>query len=543
MLTTFKKRLTITLLDKKSWLSFFTGLCLVLAYAPFSQWWLMLFVPACWFYVINKNKPKSAAKYGFIFAFGWFISGISWIHVSIEQFGGLPLVISILLIILLCAYLALYPALACYLSARFAKNQQLNLWLFLAFWLITEYCRGTFLTGFPWLSLGYSQINSPLAAFAPVIGETGITSIIIIININIYQMVTCLFSYYKNHCKYSKESGNTNTVHLKSNLIRTSLFLFIIILMTTTLQNYTWVEPKNKKITAALVQGNIQQELKWLPEQEWPTMLKYLDLSRINYDADLIIWPESAVPSFEATVQDYLTTVNKSAALNNSAIITGILDYNYDTKEYFNNLIVLGKKHKTDEQGHYFYHHSNRYSKNHLLPIGEFVPFAEILRPLAPLFNLPMSSFSRGNYQQPNLIANDLRILPLICFEIAFPQQLSANLFNDTDLLLTVSNDAWFGRSHGPHQHLEIAQMRALEFGRPLLRATNTGISAIIDHQGNITHTMAQFTEGVLKGEVQLVTGTTPYKQWGWLYQWFLVLFIFVSYLGINYFKDKKANI
>ncbi len=267
-------------------------------------------------------------------------------------------------------------------------------------------------------------------------------------------------------------------------------------------------------------------------------MLKYLDLSRLNYDADIIIWPESAIPAMEPAVQDYLSTVNRSALLNDSAIVTGIINYNFETKQYFNSLIVLGKKHLDDEQG-YFYNHSNRYSKHHLLPIGEFVPFQELLRPIAPLFNLPMSSFSRGNYQQNNLIAKEFSLLPLLCFEIAFPHQLAANLTNNTDLLLTVSNDAWFGGSHGPHQHMEIARMRALEFGRPLLRTTNNGITAVVDHKGSFIERIPQFEEGVLTTEVPIVEEYTPYSQWPRLILLLMILapIVIINVLKRDYFR------
>lgn len=487
------------------WLCFILGLSLVFAYAPFSQWYLTLFIPAFVFYKVQQQSPKKAAKLIGVFAFGWFASGISWVHVSIDQFGGLPLVISLSLMLLLCIYLALFPALAAYLTARFSVNQQLSLWLLPSFWLISEYLRSVVLTGFPWLSLGYSQIDSPLANFAPIIGEVGITALVITINI-------CLVKLF-NAIKLSSH---------KSIVFPITLILSISVL-SYSLGKASWVQLTGKTSKIALVQGNIEQSLKWQPEQEWPTMLKYLDLSRVNFDADIIIWPESAIPAMEPAVQDFLTTVNRSALLNNSAIISGIINYNFESKEYFNSLIVLGKKQSGDEQG-YYYNHSNRYSKNHLLPIGEFVPFQEWLRPLAPFFNLPMSSFSRGHYVQKNLIANDLHLLPLICFEIAFPHQLSQNLTNQTDLLLTVSNDAWFGNSHGPHQHMEIARMRALEFGRPLLRATNNGITAVVDHLGKFIARIPQFEEQVLTAEVPLVTGETPYSQWPRLILFLLAL-------------------
>jgi len=502
-------RLKSTLSNKEYWLCFIAGLSLIFAYAPFSQWYLTLFIPAVAFHKIQFQSPKKSAKMISFFAFGWFASGISWVHVSIDQFGGLPLVVSLSIMLLLCIYLALFPALAVYLTARFSKNQQLNLWLLPSFWLISEYLRSVVLTGFPWLSLGYSQIDSPLASFAPVIGEVGITALIIIINI-------CLVIIF-------------NGIKHKNNkkLVSPLVLIFSICILSYVLNKVSWVQVTGQTTKVALVQGNIAQSIKWAPEQEWPTMLKYLDLSRVNFDADIIIWPESAIPAMEPAVQDYLTTVNRSALLNDSAIITGIINYNFESKEYFNSLITLGKKQTGDEQG-YYYFHKNRYSKNHLLPIGEYVPFQEWLRPLAPLFNLPMSSFTRGSYVQQNLIANNLHLLPLLCFEIAFPHQLAANLTSNTNLLLTVSNDAWFGNSHGPHQHMEIARMRALEFARPLLRSTNNGITAVVDHKGNFIARIPQFEENVLRAEVALVTGMTPYSQWPRLILLLMVLITFI---------------
>jgi apolipoprotein N-acyltransferase len=417
----------------------------------------------------------------------------------------------------LCAYLALFPTLAGYLTARVAKHGRVNLLLFPSIWLLCEYLRSVVLTGFPWLSLGYSQIDSPLASFAPVIGEVGLTGIVLVINI-------CLVKIYCFYADIISNKNQTSPVVLSRNSLALPLTLIISIMLTSVvLAKVSWTELTGKSIKVALIQGNIAQSIKWQPEQEWPTMLKYLDLTRVNYDADLIVWPESAIPALEPAVQDYLDTVNRSAILNNSAIITGLINYNFESKEYFNALLVLGKKNTEDEQG-YYYNHSNRYYKNHLLPIGEFVPFQELLRPIAPFFNLPMSSFTAGNYVQPNLIANNLHILPLNCFEIAFPTQLAANYTDNTDMILTVSNDAWFGDSHGPHQHFEIARMRALEFGRPLVRATNNGVTGIINHLGVVTEIAPQFEEVVLKGTVEFVNGDTQYSHWANLLLWLMIL-------------------
>jgi len=480
-------------------LCFLAGLTMVVAYAPFSQWYLALFIPSIALFFISNAKPKAAAKLTAIFAFGWFASGISWVHVSIDQFGGLPLIVSLMVMLMLCLYLAIFPALAGYLTALFSKEKTLNLWLLPPFWLITEYLRASLLTGFPWLSLGYSQIDGPLAAFAPIIGEVGITALVLYINISLVKVFHAV----------------RHRLPTSSFISAIAIPLTLLITLTVSawlLPRVSWVQSNDQTVKVALVQGNIAQAIKWSPEQEWPTMLKYLDHARENFDADIVIWPESAIPALEPAVQYYLSTVNRSALLNNSAIITGIINYNFETKEYFNSLITLGKKHLDDQRG-YYYNHSNRYAKNHLLPIGEFVPFQEWLRPIAPLFNLPMSSFTRGNYQQQNLVAKEFHLLPLLCFEIAFPHQLAANLTDKTDLLLTVSNDAWFGGSHGPPQHMEIARMRALEFGRPLLRSTNNGITAVVDHKGEFIERIPQFEEAVLTTEIALVTGKTPYSQ------------------------------
>ena len=267
-----------TLKNKEYWLCFIVGLSLVFSYAPFSQWYLALFIPAIVFYKVAQATPKKAATLMGVFALGWFASGISWVHVSIDQFGGMPLVVSLILMLLLSLYLALFPALAAYLTARFSVKQQLNLWLLPSFWLISEYLRSVVLTGFPWLSLGYSQIDSPLASFAPVIGEVGITALIIFINVCFVKIFITI----------------KNGHYLK--IIFPLTLVITLSLLSYFLTKATWVQTTGKTTTVALVQGNIAQSIKWEPEQEWPTMLKYLDLSRVNFDADIIIRITSDCP-------------------------------------------------------------------------------------------------------------------------------------------------------------------------------------------------------------------------------------------------------
>jgi len=535
MVASFLMRFKRNIKTPSHWLSFLSGLSLVFAYAPYNQWWLPFIALAIFINQLIKDGGKKTGKLSFLFGLGWFASGISWVHVSIAEFGGMPLVFSLALMLLLCLYLALFPALAGFLTAKISRylsathqplansDTSFNVWLFLPLWIFTEWIRSWLLTGFPWLSLGYSQIDSPLRSLAPIIGEIGITFVLLALTIGMTQVY-----------RTGKQRSDQRLSILRSNIAIISS-LCVLVLFSA---NYHSITPTGELKKVALVQGNIAQQLKWQPEQEWPTMLKYLDLTRKNYDADLVVWPESAIPAIEPLAGEYLDMVNQAAAINNTAIVTGILNYNIESKQYFNALIVLGKKRTSDTEGSYYYPSNNRFYKHHLLPIGEFVPFQEWLRPIAPLFNLPQSSFTRGDYVQPNLLARSLRIAPLICFEIAFPEQLAANFTSDTDLLLTVSNDAWFGSSNGPHQHMDIARMRALEFGRSILRSTNTGITAVVDHQGNYLARLPQFEEGVLRAQVELVEGRTPFS----LYQRYPVFILALLVFMFIFIRRQKLN-
>ncbi len=469
-------------------LSFFAGAGLVFAYAPFSLWFVSLPCLLIWFKQLSNRPSKQALYHGFSFGLGWFATGISWVHVSIAQFGGMPLIVSIILMVLLSAYLALFPALAAWLSARLAGNK-VNLYYLPFIWLFTEYLRSRLLTGFPWLSLGYSQIDGPLASLAPLVGEVGISFVLLFLIVAIFALL-------------QKRQVLSNVSIIIASLV--------VIYMAGLFSSITTT---GETVKVALVQGNIKQELRWDEQQEQNIINTYIDTTAELYsDHDVIIWPEAAIPRLEPLAQDYLQFIDQQAFSQESALITGLINYDPDSRQFFNRLVVLGKKFNGDSAGDYYYRNSNHYDKHHLLPIGEFVPFADVLRPIAPLFNLPMSSFSRGDYIQKNLVANNLNIAPLICFEIAFAEQLAANFTDQTNVILTVSNDAWFGDSHGPHQHLEIARMRALEFGRPMLRATNNGLTAIIDHNGKITADIPQFQQAVLTSEISLVSGSTIYN-------------------------------
>lgn len=488
------------------------GASLTLGFAPFDFWPLVPIALAAYFHLLTQ--ASSPFKLGFCFGLGWFGAGISWVHVSIADFGGLPLIGSLGLMLILCAYLALYPALASYFTRKYFAPV---VWpLVLPFiWLCTESLRGWVLTGFPWLSIGYSQINSPLAGWIPVIGEFGVSGLLV--------MLSTVLALSISHKKY----------------FSAGIVVLTCMLSGWVLNQYSWVKPSGKIASVAMVQGNIKQELRWAPEQDAPTMQKYLNMTAEHWQNQLIIWPEAAIPKLEPLAIDYLTELDQLAIEHQSGIITGIVNYNFESRQAYNNLIGLGLQHSDDKKGHYHYQHANRFAKHHLLPIGEFIPFEDWLRGLAPIFDLPMSSFTRGEYKQHNLVANGYHLAPALCFEIAFPRQISANLYADTDFILTVSNDAWFGHSHGPAQHLEIARVRAKEFGLPLLRATNNGITAFIDHKGKIQSRLPQFQAAVLSDNIQLVAGSTPYRYFGNLTAWLLAT---IGFCVAYWLKGKKPK-
>ena len=302
-----------------------------------------------------------------------------------------------------------------------------------------------------------------------------------------------------------------------------------------------WVKP-DARFSVSMVQGNIAQSIRWVPEQDQPTMDKYRNLTDALWQSDIVIWPEAAIPKLEPLSQSFLQELDFVAASTETGLVTGIINYNYENGDVFNNVIAVGKKMPNDEQGHYRYFHGNRYAKNHLLPIGEVVPFEDWLRPLAPIFDLPMSSFTRGQFVQPNLLVNGAHMATALCFEIAFPRQIRANLTDNTDIILTVSNDAWFGTSHGPAQHLQIAQMRARELGIPVVRSTNNGITAFIDANGNVTSVLPQFETGTLTDEVITTSGTTPYRQWGDWPIWTITIILMCFALSVNKASKRKSQ-
>ncbi|MFH0257217.1 apolipoprotein N-acyltransferase [Vibrio rumoiensis] len=491
-------------------LAAFVGAITTLAFAPFSYWPVAILSPFILLLLLNNQSTKAGFWIAFAWGLGQFGTGINWVHVSIDTFGGMPKVASVTLMSLLVSYLALYPALFGTLLNRFFPKTNAQRLVIAApiIWLVTDWLRGWVMTGFPWLWLGYSQIDSPLNAYAPISGVEAITLMLWLI---------------------------AGSLALAS-LARKWQYLSIPIMIFAggfALNQVSWVTPDpSTKTSFALIQGNIDQKMKWVPSHRWPTLMKYTDISRDNWGTDIIIWPEAAIPALESDLPAFLHNLDTAAKANNSALITGVLSQD-DMGRFYNNVLTLGQ----NGQGPYDYDTAKRYSKHHLLPFGEFVPFGDLLRPIAPLFNLPMSSFQRGEFIQPNLVANGRHLLAALCYEIIFSEQVRQNVTPDTNFILTLSNDAWFGHSIGPLQHMEIARMRALELGKPLIRATNNGVTAVTDYKGRITKQVPQFQTEVLKAEVTSTSGNTPYTHLG---SWLLYVWCALGLFSV-WFQKRKS--
>ncbi|KJY68923.1 apolipoprotein acyltransferase [Vibrio coralliilyticus] len=476
----------------------FVGALTTFAFAPFQLWPLAILSPLLLLALIHQQSAKRALWIGYAWGIGQFATGISWVHISIDNFGGMPKIASVFLMALLVGYLAIYSALFAWSLNRYFPHSNRTRFLLAvpAIWLICDWLRGWVMTGFPWLWLGYSQIDSPLANFAPIGGVELLTLLLII------SAGSIIYAF-----------SQRQWLHL--------LIPAVIFSTGYGLKSANWVTIDPDSTTKiALIQGNVDQAKKWLPQERWPTIMKYTDLTRENWDADIIIWPEAAIPAFEFEISSYLSNLDSAAKMNNSAVITGVVNQGED-RQFYNSILTVGKT----PYGDYSFDMSERYHKHHLLPFGEFVPFEEILRPLAPFFNLPMSSFSRGDFIQPNIEANGKQMAPALCYEIIFNEQVRENVTDDTDFILTLSNDAWFGKSIGPLQHMEIARMRALELGKPVIRSTNNGVTAVTDYKGNITTQIPQFETEVLRAEVTSTQGQTPYREFGtWpLYIWVIL--------------------
>lgn len=459
-----------------------SGALTTLTFAPFGLYFLMpvLMMPAmfAWMYL----SPRAAAKLSFWYGTGLFLSGTYWLYISIHVFGQAPLWVAIFIMTCLVLIMAAYCSAAGWIISRLVQGDAKRLLLIApAAWVTTEWLRGWFLSGFPWLAVGYSQIDSSLAGWAPLLGVYG-TSVVTLLS----------------------------SAALLAAVIETArkrwLYAGVVILpwvVGAAMQPIQWTEASGSALRTTIVQGGIPQDRKWLRDEFQPTLTLYRNAMLEHGDSDLVIWPEVAIPSAIDRVESYLTELHYELQEKPKTLLFGILERNLETEEFYNSVVMLDGRSR------------QIYRKRHLVPFGEYFPVPDFVRQWMRLMSLPTNDMSAGADEQPLLVSlGGAKLAVAICYEDAYgAEQLYA--LPEASILINVSNDAWFGDSIAPHQHLQIARMRALEAGRYVVRATNNGVSAFIGPKGELLETAPQFVYATMTMDIIPHTGATPYVRIG----------------------------
>ena len=452
-------------------LAFTLGAVSVFGFAPFYLFPLPILALGLLIHRLRRADARAAFAVGYAFGLGWFLAGVSWVYVSMHAIGGMPAPVAALAVVLFAAYLALFPALSLWLVAHWRLPEHVRWLLALpALWALLDWLRGVILTGFPWQALGYAQVPwSPLAGYAPILGVHGVSALAVF-----------------------------TAAALALNRARWWVLAAGVWLVGWGLGQVAWTRPVGEPVTVSLLQGNIAQSLKFRPEQLADTLFTYRRLT-LDSPGRLIVLPETALPLFLDTVPpDYLAGLAAHARGNGGDLLLGVPER--QGERYYNSVVSLGRS------------EPQVYRKAHLVPFGEFVPPG--FRWFIELMHIPLGDFARGRPDQPPMAVAGERVAVNICYEDVFGAELIHTLPEAT-LMVNVSNDAWFGDSLAPWQHLQISQMRALETGRWWLRANNTGITAILDERGRVQAQLPPFTTGALHGTAQGHGGLTPYARWG----------------------------
>lgn len=464
------------------------GLLLTLSFAPFDYSALALLALVFLFAAWLNISAKRAALRGYLFGLGAFGSGVSWVYISMHDFGGAGVFGSSLLTALFAAFWALFPALAGYLSVKMQRVGRIV--MVPVIWILVEYFRGYWLlNGFPWLQVAYSQMDTPLAGYIPVLGVYGTGFIVALTASVVVEIVQ--------RCR-----GDFSLPRRLKSPLQLIIMLAILWSVGGLLRNQTWTHEIGSPIRVSMIQGNIGQDQKWRPENKINTLLKYKRMTEEHWDSKVIIWPETAIPAYlDQVEQNFLAPLANDAKLHNTDLIISVPVQEQSPIKNFNAVITLGK-----EQG--------MYRKTHLLPFGEYLPLQPLSGFVLDLIHTRLGNFTPGATNQPLLKAGGYPFITLICYEDAFGD-LSIRGLPDAAFLVNVTNDGWFGNTIEPHQHMQMARMRAMETGRFLLRSTNTGTTAIVSPTGAIINQAPLFQETVLTGMITPMGGMPPYARFG----------------------------
>jgi len=465
------------------------GAALAAAFAPLDLWPLAVLCPAVLMWLWQDATAREAARLGFCFNSATFAAGTYWLYISIHIFGGAPVWLAFILMLGLVAVMGLYHAALGYAVARWLPRTGAVRWLAAlpASWLLIEWWRGWFLSGFSWLSLGYSQTDTWLAGFAPVVGVYGISALLLV------------------------SAGALVALACGTRRVRTLAGTLLIVpwALGASLYGHSWTQPAAAPVSVAVVQGAIPQDEKWLESNHDTTLNLYQTLTEKALGTQLIVWPESAPAGVANDLVPYISHLYSEAHTHGSALVLGVLRAEGGAADdaaprYFNSVLALDEK-------------VSWYDKHHLVPFAEFFPVPSLVRSWLRLMSLPYSDFTPGAAEQPPLPAAHLQLGTTVCYEDAYGSSM-LKVLPRADALVNVTNDAWFGHSSARHQHFQIARMRALEEGRYLVRAANDGISAVIGPHGEVIARAPEFRPLVLVSRIVPLRGLPPYARVGnWL--------------------------
>lgn len=461
------------------------GAVCVLGFAPYGLWFVPIVAFAGWFLLLLRfTARRSRLGLAACFGFAYFFVGVGWLYISLNHYGGVPALFAVLAVGLFAAYLALFPLVAVYFASHLQVSRVYWLLLVLpAGYGLGEWLRGWLFSGFPWLAVGYAQIPGGwLAGYAPVLGIYGVGYLSLLSAGGF----ACLFA-----------SGVA-----PRHRIAVVVLLVAVWGIGGALQQISWTEAVGKPISVALLQGNVPQDRKWQEEALQETFARYRQLILAS-SQQLIVLPETALPVFMHDLPaEFLEQIAQHARKQGADILLGVPSLTADGQQYYNSVVSLGVS------------PMQTFRKMHLVPFGEFIPFKALLGGVYQSLNIPLTDFASGPADQTYMQVAGQRLLVNICYEDVFGEELLARVPEST-ILLNVTNDAWYDQSPAAHQHLQIAQARAAETGRYLLRATNTGMTAIIDQRGYIAKLAPWFQTLALTGEALGYQGVTPYVRVG----------------------------
>ena len=494
-------------------LALVAGMLFPLAFAPFDLWIIGIVSLMVLVFSLDVDNSRWTVLRYYLFSLGMYGVGASWIFVSINTYGGASVLLAGMLVVLFVTLYSLTGLFAAGLHLLIDKR--LRIAVFPAVWVLLEWFRSWFLTGFPWLFAGYGHLETPLAGFAPVTGVLGLSFFCVLTAVLLYSTALRLLRVDKNaEPIFGKLAGN-----------RWAGVGFVIVLWCAGLlmARIEWVIPFRENVQVSVVQGNIEQHTKWNQSMIHPILNTYLTLTGKEWGREIIVWPEASITLFRESAGSVLRALDRHGKEAGTTLVLGIPDRD-KAGHFLNTAVAVGEG-------------SGNYIKRRLVPFGDYVPLEDQLRGLITFFDLPMSRNRAGPWDQIPMLAGSLKLSLSICYEVVYAE-LVRKTVDRPDLFITISNDTWFGHSIGPEQHLQMAAMRALENGRWMIRATNNGITAIIDHQGKVQARLSPFEPGVLRGSVSIMKGVTPCHQIG---HWPVLVLCFLM-VGTGIFWRKKSR-